>query len=90
MSDNKTPQGNRNAGRSAGQPFDKDQPHNPGQRDRSQADERGEGLRKKPETDAAIPELDEPDVEGVGNEGRSDADATMPPGQGQNPRRNTM
>ena len=73
--------------------FDKDQPQNPGgqpNRDRSQADDRAEGLRRKPENPDAIPELDEPDVEGVGKESGTHTDATMPPGEGQNPKRNTM
>jgi hypothetical protein len=39
-------------------------PNNP---DRDKADERS---RRKPDNVSAIPELPEPDVEGVGNEGR--------------------
>lgn len=39
--------------------------------DRSQADDRGAGARPRPgDHNREIPELDEPDVEGVGNEGR--------------------
>ena len=80
--------------------FDNDESQNPeGQpnRDRSQADD--QGLRKRPDSEPAIPELPEPDVEGVGNEGRENTirrdrekstEATMPPGEGQNPKRNTM
>lgn len=57
--------------------------------DRGQADD--QGLRRKPAADdAAIPELDEPDVEGVGNEGGTHTEATLPPGEGTDPKRNTM
>lgn len=39
--------------------------------DRSQADDRGAGTGARPgDQGQGIPELDEPDVEGVGNEGR--------------------
>jgi hypothetical protein len=55
-------------------------------RDREQADDRSEGLRRKPDSEPAIPELPDEDVEKVDEGG----DATMPPGQGQNPKRNTM
>lgn len=75
------------------QEFDKDQPsENPGEplHDRSRADDR-EGLRRKPKSDSgAIPDLPEPDVEGVGNEGGDHTESTTPPGQGQNPKRNTL
>jgi hypothetical protein len=71
--------------------FDKDQPDNRERRDRSQADDRGEGLRRKPQSDeAVIPELEEPHAEGVGNESSKHTEATMPPGEGQNPKRNTL
>lgn len=75
------PQGSENdpQGNPSGQP----------DRDRSQADD--QGLRRRPDSEPAIPELPEPDVEGVGNEGgENSTDATMPPGEGQNPKRNTM
>lgn len=39
-------------------------------RERDLAEDRGQGTRRKPESEGGIPELDEPDVEGVGNEGR--------------------
>jgi hypothetical protein len=73
--------------------FDKDQPNEvAGQpiHDRSEADDKGQGLRRKPESEpAAIPELDEPNVES-GNEEGKHTEATMPPGQGTDPKRNTM
>jgi hypothetical protein len=70
---------------------DRKNPSNSPDRDRSSADDQGQGLRRKPAADdAAIPELDEPDVEGVGNEGSEHTEATMPPGQGTDPKRNTM
>ena len=82
------------------QGFDKDQPRHPGGqpgRDRSEAGD--QGLRRKPDSEPAIPELPEPDVEGVGNEGRGNklnqgadehTEATLPPGEGKSPKRNTM
>lgn len=70
---------------------DQKNPSNSPDRDRSSADDQGQGLRRKPAADdAGIPELDEPDVEGVGNEGSDHTEATMPPGQGTDPKRNTM
>jgi hypothetical protein len=53
------------------QGFDKDQPvGSPGQRqpDHSKADDRG-NRKETDKGEQAIPDLDEPDVEGVGNEG---------------------
>lgn len=65
-----------------------------GQPDRGRdiAEDRGQDVRNRPDdSDQAIPELDEPDVEGVGEEGRDNStDATMPPGQGKDPKRKTM
>jgi hypothetical protein len=91
MDQKKQRQGSGSANPGDQHEFDRDQPDNPNQRDRSQADERSQGLRRKPESDdAAIPELAEPDVEGVGNEGGRHTEATMPPGEGQNPKRNTL
>jgi hypothetical protein len=91
-------QNNKNQGKDAPNKgtrvdFDKDQPGEvAGQpiHDRNQADKR-QGLRRKPESEpAAIPELDEPNVEGVGKEEGKHTEATMPPGQGTDPKRNTM
>jgi hypothetical protein len=71
--------------------FDKDQPSEvAGQpiHDASRADDRGQGLRRKPQgDDATIPELEEP---GGGEERDKHTEATMPPGEGTNPKRNTM
>jgi hypothetical protein len=61
------------------------------ERDRSRADDRASGARPIDDQDQAIPELDEPDVEGVGNEGRTNtSDATMPPRRSNEPKRNTL
>ena len=73
--------------------FDKDQPQrSPGQRqpDRSDADDRGNRKQGPDDPNAAIPDLEEPNVEGVGNEGGKNTQATMPPGEGQQPNRHTM
>ena len=99
MNQNKGHEGTDAPNKGNQQGFDKDQPQNPGgqpSRDRSEADD--QGLRRKPDSEPAIPELPDSDVEGVGNEGRGNkwnqseksTDATMPPGEGQNPKRNTM
>lgn len=66
-------------------------------RDRSEADD--QGLRRKPESEPAIPDTPDSDNDDLGNEGRrggmqrdseKHTEATMPPGEGQNPKRNTM
>jgi hypothetical protein len=79
----------RNRQTATGNELDRDQPSPVSGRERDTAEDRSEGLRK-PESGSAIPELDEPNVEGVGEEGRDDATATTPPGQGKDPKRNTM
>ena len=69
--------------------FDKDQPQNPGGqpgRDRSQADD--EGLRRRPLDAPASPDDGDPDRPGA--EPSKHTEATMPPGEGQNPKRRTM
>ena len=59
-----------------------------GQSGRSTADDRGgQGISNRPDDqEEAIPELDEPDVEGVGNEGWDRRPAEPDP-TGTNPRR---
>ena len=62
------------------QGFDMDQPDNPGARPKRQRSEAGDQVvRRRPDSEPAIPELPEPDVEGVGNEGR---DTKVPQGHG--------
>jgi hypothetical protein len=96
MSQNDKNQGNdaRNKGKGNRAQFDKDQPsevagqpiHRP-----SKADDKGQGLRRKPESrESEVAELDEPKVEGVGNDQGKHTEATMPTGQGTDPKRNTM
>ena len=95
MNQNKNNQGqpNPNQGNQQ-QEFDRKGTNPSGQPDRGReiADDREQNVRKRPDnSDQGIPELDEPDVEGVGEEGRDNStDATMPPGQGKDPKRNTM
>ena len=48
-------------------------------RDRSQADDRDPPGMGNTRDDSAIPELDEPNVEGVGNEGGPEKDPTKSP-----------
>jgi hypothetical protein len=57
-------------------------------RDRSSADDRGEqGISNRPDDqEQGIPELEEPDVEGVGNEGRRKGSGQPDP-TGTNPNR---
>jgi hypothetical protein len=100
MNQNKSQKGANPPNKGQEQDFDKDQPASPGgrpNRDRSEVDD--QGLRRKPDSEPAIPELPEPDVEGVGNEGRGNkwnqdrekhTEGTMPPGEGHNPKRNTL
>ena len=94
MNQNKNKQGQKSPTQGIPQEeFERKDSHPAGQPDRDidTADDRGQGLRHRRDDDQAIPELDEPDVEGVGEEGRSNTtDATMPPGQGKEPKRNTM
>lgn len=47
-------------------------------RDRDRADDRGRGRGKPDTAGGAIPELDEPDVEGVGEESGTSIEGTMP------------
>lgn len=59
--------------------------------DRSYAEDRSEGLRRNPESDnAGIPELEESAAKGPGDEDSDHTEATMPPGQGTDPKRNTL
>jgi hypothetical protein len=99
MNQNKGHEGNNPPQKGSQQGADKDQLQNPsGQpgRDRDEADD--QGLRRKPDSEPAIPELPEPDVEGVGEEGRDrterdrdpHTEATMPPGERQRSKRSTM
>jgi hypothetical protein len=74
----------------AGVEFDRDQPSWLPGRGRDTADKRSQGSRRKPETDSAIPEIAGPAAETAGEEGRDDATATMPPGEGHDPKRNTI
>lgn len=94
MNQNKNNQGEKKPNQGNQQQEFERKPANPsGQpnRGRDSADDRGQGIGNRPDdNEPAIPELDEPDVEGVGEEGRSSTDATMPPGQGKDPKRNTM
>ena len=80
-------QGQPDAQKSHQPGFDKDQPgRSPGQRqpDRGLADDRGN--RKMPDDNQkAIPDLDEPDVEGVGNESGNSTKATTPAGKSRKP-----
>ena len=95
MNQNKDNQGQHNPNQgNQQQEFDRKGTNPSGQPDLEHeiADDRGQDVRNRPDdSDQAIPELDEPDVEGVGEEGRDNSsDATMPPGQGKDPKRNTM
>ena len=95
MNQNKNNQGQQNPNQgNPQQEFERKGTNPSGQpdRERETANDRGQDVRHRPnDGDQAIPELDEPNVEGVGEEGRDNTtDATMPPGQGKDPKRNTM
>lgn len=89
MNHDKKKEGNNPPNKGNQQGFDKDQPKNPGSqpnRDRSSADD--QGLRRKPLDQPATP--DDGDADRPGAEPSKHTEATMPPGEGQTPKRNTM
>ena len=55
--------------------------------DRDTADDQGTNWRPD-DREPSIPELDEPEDEGITRDRTTDA--TMPPGEGQDPKRNTL